>query len=98
MITKQQFIEVINCVRESENFCTELSQYGVDVWSTPSVRFVYQLSDIIINTNFTEEGIDIINSWLYEADPDEPVVYIGDETQVIYTADELWETVKPYLL
>lgn len=101
MITKEQFIEIINLHKEHVERLNGLHDYGFDLWNTDIIEFGLIMFDRCIDTSFNEDGEDWINWWLFERD-NEWCSEIGkawDENGKeipTETIEDLWNIVEKY--
>ena len=78
MITLEQFVAFVNEVKSFEALADNLYNLGVDIVETPIYLHFGKLSDLCVELmGLTEEGIDLVNWWLYEDVPKE--LEINDE-------------------
>ena len=71
MITKEKFIKFIKAYEEFEeginnlrNFLCGDNLYGINLWESSWVDAVCKMWDQFMYSHFTEEGSDLINSFL----------------------------------
>ena len=64
LMTKQQFLEIINLHQKQEERIDRLSEI-VD-YDSPLVEFGWLMFDAVMREAFNEEQCDWINWWLYE--------------------------------
>lgn len=101
MITKEQFIKVINLARDYENEVDKWNDFGIQIYEMPIYEIHGQLFDTLIDSLFTEDGVDWISWWLYER-----ISIITGESLPAYnedgsiiptdTVEDLWNIVKDY--
>lgn len=99
MISKETFLKTIESHRKYNEIVDNLSEllkapilYEANIISIP-----FEWFDTILETNFSEEGIDWINWYLYDRPKDNPTVTLADgQTIDIDTDEKLWEFVRYY--
>lgn len=100
MITKEQFEEFIENYYLFDNYVNELQKLQIDIIETPLFNQFAKLNDLFLTTNFTEEGVDWINWWLYER-----VSFTGEinaayddsgEEIDLSSLSKLWDLVEKY--
>ena len=101
MITKENFIYIINQHQNQKELLDELERCGFDIYETKVIEFGFIMFDKVLKSNFNDEGIDWINWWLYERDNkwcseigkawDENGKEIPTET-----IEDLWNIVEKY--
>ena len=85
MLNKQQFIKyVINLKALNEKKDT-LEEVGLDPYNF--YEGVYELVDLVIESNFDELGTDTFYGWLYGG---KDTVKDGEDTFVIENINDLW--------
>lgn len=100
MISKEQFVEVIEALQAASDFldrsCDELS---IDLYDIEPVSSLYKLESIIFKSNFTNEAIDVIEWWLYEYNRVEPAMWDADHNVIpMETVEDLWNYVKDFVI
>lgn len=99
MISKEQFVEVIEALQAASDFLDRSHDLYIDLYDIEPVNSLYKLESIIFKTNFTEEAIDVIDWWLYEYDKVEPAMWDADKNVIpMETVEDLWEYCKNYML
>ena len=96
MITKEQFLKALKYNREFNEHADAISSTlrASDFYESPIVENGNALFDLLIDSNFSEEGRDWVYWYLYE---DGKIAYYADGTQIKLESDEdLWDLVKNY--
>ena len=101
IITKEQFIDIISQYSIQDERLNNLENLGFNIWETPIIDFGFIMFDLVIKTNFTREGQDWINWWLYERDNswNSRVAKAFDEDNneiLTETTEDLWNIVEKY--
>lgn len=101
MITHNQFIQLIQGYIDYLNKVDNLSDVtNLCLWETPCIEYTGKLFDFTISSLFDEQGIDDINWWLYERNPEDSAPQMWktvDDRRVeipTKTLDDLWNIVK----
>lgn len=86
MISKNDFFKAIETHQEFEEAIERLSSAiagnnrSVFIYDADWVDAEGRLFDILLNSNFTEEGVDTIYWWLYESV--DKVIYVTEEADM----------------
>lgn len=101
MITKEQFIELINLAQSYENEVDKWNDFGIQIYDMPIGEIHGQLFEILLENVFTVDGADWISWWLYERISiitGEPLEAYNEDGSIIPTdtVADLWELVKDY--
>lgn len=101
MITKEQFIKVINLAQNYEDEVAKLNDVHINIWEMPIGEIHGQLFDMLIENAFTIDGVDWISWWLYERISiisGEPLPAYNKDGSIIPTdtVEDLWDLVKDY--
>ena len=94
MINKEEFA---NLLREHEmqnarvDLFTEIFPMAYD---SPLIEFGWRMFDKLLNTYFTEEGVDWIQYYLYE-NP-EKCYYESNIKIPLETIDDIWKVIESY--
>lgn len=94
MITEEKFKRLI---REHEMQNARVDLFGKlfpTAFDSPIIEFGYFMFDEVMESYFTEEGVDWIDYYLYENS--EKCYYANDVKIPLETIDDLWGTVKDY--
>lgn len=100
MITKEQFEEFIKNYYLFDSYLDKLQKLQIDIIETPLFKQFAKLNDLFLTTNFTEEGVDWVNWWLYER-----VSFTGEinaayddsgEEIDLSSPSKLWDLVEKY--
>ena len=95
-ISKEQFLQFIDLVKKEDNFINTLHNLNIDIINCEIATDYYLMGNILLNTNFTASGVDLIEWWLYE-DVENKEIYEKDgPTYTLNTAEELWNYLIKY--
>ena len=95
-ISKEQFLQFIALVKKEDNFINTLHNLNIDIINCEIATDYYLVGNILLNTNFTASGVDLIEWWLYE-DVENKEIYEKDgPTYALNTAEELWNYLIKY--
>lgn len=95
-ISKEQFLQFIDLVKKEDNFINTLHNLNIDIINCEIATDYYLVGNILLNTNFTASGVDLIEWWLYE-DVENKEIYEKDgPTYTLNTAEELWNYLIKY--
>lgn len=95
-ISKEQFLQFIDLVKKEDNFINTLYKLNIDIIDCEIATDYYLVGNILLNTNFTASGVDLIEWWLYE-DVENKEIYEKDgPTYTLNTAEELWNYLIKY--
>ena len=93
MLTKENFVKIIEKIQAWEAFLTKLEKnIHIDILAIPELFLPSEVQDKFFIAVFGEKGADVINWWLYE---DGREIY-NDANEVEYiltTPDKLYEYV-----
>ena len=102
MITKEDFIKIIEYIKEINKESDKWSDVGIDFIMTNLGNSICIFQDIVLQAMFIDKGVDWIDWWLYE----KPALFEGDEPNKAYnedgseipteTVDDLWNIIKDY--
>lgn len=99
MITKEEFIKLINDHRKWERRLDEVEDVlNIFPYEVDWINYGEDLFATTINLLFKEEGVDDIGWWLWEKN-DNPDLRMWDENDneiPTETVEDLWEIVKDY--
>lgn len=95
MITKEQFINLIEEYQKLNSDIDKASDaLNLNIWESSCAEHAFKLFDQAVDILFTDNAIDIIDSYLYE---DKPLsLTIGGKKYIIDTIEKLWDVVKDY--
>lgn len=85
MLNKTQFIKYVNNLKALNEKKDTLEEVGLDPYNF--YEGVYELVDLVIESNFDEQGTDAFYGWLYEG---KDTVKDGEDTFVIKDINDLW--------
>lgn len=88
MITKESFIKFINRAKRYQEEEEKWSNIGINLIDTELYNSGWELYDSFLDSHFHEEGIDIVNWWMFERNFTNP--------EYLANIDELWEAIKEY--
>lgn len=98
MITKELFIKFINNAKAFDKELDRWHDFGIDIFELPISDYAWKMYDCFLEENFTSDGIDIINWWMFEKYmiPNKPNELYDSNNNVIptNTIEELWECIK----
>lgn len=100
MVKLSEFVEVINSHLSQQHKIDEFSNIGCDIWEWDVIEYGNIIFDKLLNTWFTEEGVDWIYWWLYERNGN-PEMKAWDENKneiKLDTVYQLFDLVKNYTL
>lgn len=108
MIQLQKNVKMMNktdfkvIITNHKNWMERITQIGdalniYNIYECDWVESHYNLFDEIIEMFFNDDGIELINWWLYEKDPDDYITDCNGNHIPCETIEELWENVKEYL-
>lgn len=94
-------MKVINLAQSYEDEVDKWTNFGIDFYDMPIYEIHGQLFDTLIDSLFTEDGLDWINWWLYERISiitKEPLQAYNEDGSIIPTdtVEDLWNLVKDY--
>lgn len=90
---KEEFIKTINILTKIDDTITKLYDIGVDIISSPLCDYGI-IADILWTYIYGEEGMDIINWWLYE-NVDKIITINGEDIDVTKVED-LYDFLNKY--
>lgn len=101
-MNKKKFVELMDSNRRVDELRKTLKSCGIDIIDCIDT-YIYPLFDFVLESYFTEEGLDIIYWWLYEAE--DKVLEFDEETlfgtehreYLLGTAEDLYDYVEQYL-
>ena len=85
MLNKQQFVKYVSNLKELNEKRETLEEIGLDPYNF--YENVYELVDLVIDSNFDEKGVDTFFGWLYDGQTE---VEEGNDIFVITDIDNLW--------
>lgn len=89
---EKEFKESISLIKEFMSLGESLRKLDIDIINSKLYDIPGRLFDILIETSFTEEGVDLVFWWLYEDVPKEVT-----DNMVKYdleSVDALWKYLK----
>lgn len=102
MITKKNFIEMINLAEKFDAEITRWSDFGIDVFDLPISEIPWAMFTNWYNSNFDAEGQDWIDWYLWERKGFSGEIlacYNADGTAFyVNTPEDLWELVQNHVL
>lgn len=96
-MSKEELLKAFQLMDEFNAAIDSLSNLGVEVVESPLFNTAACLFDMLIASNYTEEGQDWINWWYFERSlhPDNKAYNDAGE-EICRTFDELYEYVKQF--
>ena len=95
-ISKEQFLQFIALVKKEDNFINTLHNLNIDIINCEIATDYYLVGNILLNTNFTASGVDLIEWWLYEDIENKEIYEKDGPTYTLNTAEELWNYLIKY--
>ena len=95
-ISKEQFLQFIDLVKKEDNFINALYNLNIDISNCEIATDYYLVGNILLNTNFTASGVDLIEWWLYEDIENKEIYEKDGPTYTLNTAEELWNYLIKY--
>lgn len=90
---KEEFIKTINILTKIDDTITKLYDIGVDIVSSPLCDYGI-IADILWRYIYGEEGMDIINWWLYESV--DKIITIDGEDIDVTKVEDLYDFLNKY--
>lgn len=84
MITKEEFFKFLKSHQEFDDFVSKLDLLDINISETPLFQCFGIMEDLFINSNFNPGGIEEICKTLFSI------------TDINYSKEDLWESVKNY--
>jgi hypothetical protein len=82
-MNKTDFIDTVQAILSIDSFVNQLLNVGVDI--TDSAIFNYGIiADILWKSYYTDEGVDVINAYLYENKYYDSVEDLYNDLQLMY--------------
>lgn len=82
-MNKTDFIETVQAILSIDSFVDRLLNIGIDI--TDSVIFNYGIiADNLWKSYYTDEGVDVINAYLYEDKYYDSVEDLYNDLQLMY--------------
>lgn len=99
IITKDEFIKLLEEHDDQENRVDTLASIGLDIFDSPLLEYGNMMFERLIKAYFTEEGADWVFWWLYEkhGDPDMKAWDENHNEIPMETMEDLWNYVEQYL-
>ena len=97
-MTKEDLLKAFELMDELNDTLDVLSNIGIEITETPLFNNAGCLFDLLIDSNFDEEGQDAINWWYFEkkACPDLRMTD-SEGRELCQTFDDLWDYVSKHL-
>lgn len=98
LVTKEEFLSWLSDHAAQSERVDILIKAGLQIWDSPLIEYGNKMFELLVKSNFTEEGSDWIFWWLYEKDGN-PDIKAWDEDHdeiPLETAEDLWRFVKQY--
>lgn len=100
MLTKEQFIEIIDQHQNQTSTIKKFEELGFEIWDSSVIEFGFMMFDHLISSNFSTEGVDWINWWIYERpilNINQPLAFNKDCSEIpTETIEDLWDIVEKY--
>lgn len=99
VLTKGEFIKLLEERDDQENRIDTLASIGLDIFDSPLIEYGNMMFERLISAHFTEDGTDWIFWWLYEKNGN-PDMKAWDENHneiPMETMEDLWNYVEQYL-
>lgn len=96
MITKEEFIKLMQTVINLEKEFDRWSDFGIDLFEMKISELISTLYDYTFKISFTDEGVDWIYWWLFESESNKAYNSNGIELPT-ETIEDMWEIVKNYI-
>lgn len=98
-MTKEQFIKAIALIEECDSVTDKLYAVGIDIINSPLFDNFGKMSDMLWQTNFSEEDADLINWWLYErfdfnTGKLQPIYTLDGKDVYVRTPEGLWNILQ----
>lgn len=99
MITKEEFLDFINNYQSFEAAIDKIDRFVFEnsyqtFWESSWCEAVGKMLDIFLKSHFTDDGCDIINFQLFEADEDgQKITEKEDNKEITYylrTMEDVW--------
>lgn len=101
MITREEFRDAIQHIKSFNRTLDLLCDFGIDLTNSDLFNDFGVISDKLFASNFTDEGCDWINWWLYEREDTNSMSHSAYDSEgniiKLDTAEELWNLVSKYL-
>jgi len=98
-MNKELFKRILNEFIKLEDFTDSLNELGLNIIETPLYNTSGYLFDKLIESYFTEEGVNWVTWYMFEKRPCPEQIHATDEdgNEICNNIDELWDIVKDYL-
>lgn len=99
ILTKEEFIKLIEDHMNQQSRIDALQDVGIDVYDSPLIEYGNFLFERIFSIYFSEEGREWIYWWLYEKNGNpEMKAWDKDNNEIpTETIEDLWNIVEEYL-
>lgn len=92
MITKEEFIKLMQTVVNLEKELDRWSDFGINLFEMKISELISALYDHTFKISFTDEGVDWIYWWLFEPECE---AYDSERNKLpTETIEDMWEIVK----
>lgn len=96
-MTKEQLQEAFNLMDRLDTILDKLEELNIDLTETDLSEIPGLLFDLLVSSNYIEDGQDWINWWYFEKGMLDPSDKAYDENgKEIETFDDLYEVIKPF--
>ena len=101
MITKEIFLKFIDAAEKYDSEIERWSDFGINIFEQAIIDYGWELYNLFLETNFTEEGIDWVNWYMFErvSIVTGELLSCYDENGsefYVYNSEQLWDLVKEY--
>lgn len=100
-INKEDFFKFIELNKKQQEGLSTLNNIGFQIWESDIIEYGNIMFDALINSVFTEEGVDWIYWWLYELpllDGHEPKATDEYGNPIpVDTIEDLWNIIKEHI-
>ena len=94
MITREQFKKLVELKKRLFKFCDDIEELNIKVVDSEVFSIPGDAIDLIISTNFTDEGFNLVNWWLYDDVIDKKIIDNVDGEEVesnVEDVDDLFD-------
>jgi hypothetical protein len=94
MVSKEEFFKVLELRDLHMKSVDKIEDVlNVDLWQTPAIESFSMLFDTVIQSWFTEEGVNHMFNFLYESNYK---LWVDEEPVPLDNYEDLWNFVKDY--
>lgn len=96
-MTKEDLSNAFKLMDDLDNTVNKFGELGIDLVETSLFSVPGCLFDLLIGSNFDEEGQDTINWWYFEKNGNPEIKMLdADGNELCATFDELWDYVESH--